>query len=51
MGYGGRENQRVFTVPTSAKVFCAVYDDVGKADLRKGCWNPIGGNSAFFKDN
>ena len=36
------------------KYFCAVYDYVGKADLRKGYENPkrkLGGDHAFFRDN
>ena len=28
------------TVPTNTKVFCAVYDYAGKADLSKAYWNP-----------
>lgn len=37
-------------MPTHAKVFCAAYDNVGKVDLRKGCWNPGGklGITAHF---
>ena len=27
-------------VPTNTEVFCAIYDYAGKADLRKGYWNP-----------
>ena len=28
------------TVPTNTNNFCAVYDYAGKANIRKGCWNP-----------
>ena len=27
-------------VPPNAKVFCEVYDYMGKADLSRGYWNP-----------
>ena len=26
-------------VPTNTKVYCAVHDYAGKADLSRGCWN------------
>ena len=28
------------TVPTNTNNFCVVYDYSGKANIRKGCWNP-----------